>query len=128
MSASCRRDRPGVGVEVFVTSPDYPHCEFVGVLFKGPSICSVLYALPGGHLEFTSTAGLQLESWEECGKRETLEETGLQLKNVHYATVVNGVIDTAVRKEPINREPDKCEVNWSTVQYIFKQWGNLGPA
>ncbi|KAL3866436.1 hypothetical protein ACJMK2_043732 [Sinanodonta woodiana] len=129
MSASIRRERPGVGVGVFVTSPDYPHCVLVGVR-KGPSPGSELYALPGGHLEFG-------ESWEECGKRETLEETGLQLKNVHYATVVNGVvkednyhyvtlfvkgeIDTAVRKEPINREPDKCE-GW-----IWCNWNEFPP-
>ena len=57
--------------------------------------------------------------------RETLEETGLKVKNVCFATLVNAVVrdedyhyitvfmrsevDLRHQREPINTEPDKCE-------------------
>ncbi|KAK3584607.1 hypothetical protein CHS0354_005202 [Potamilus streckersoni] len=129
MSATTRRERPKVGVGVFVTSPDHPNCVLIGVR-KGSSPGSKLYGLPGGHLEFG-------ESWEECGRRETQEETGLQLNNVQFATVVNAVVekekyhyvelyvqgevDIEVKREPINREPDKCE-GW-----IWCNWNDFPP-
>lgn len=43
------------------------------------------WCLPGGHLEFS-------ESFEECAKREVLEETGISVKNVRLAGVSNGVL------------------------------------
>jgi 8-oxo-dGTP diphosphatase len=35
------------------------------------------YSMPGGHLEFQ-------ESFEECAERETLEESGVKIKNIKY--------------------------------------------
>ena len=65
------------------------------------------------------------EEWSECAIRETLEETGLKIKNVSFATIVNafvpeedyhyitmfmkGEIDVSHTREPENMEPDKCD-------------------
>lgn len=128
MSSAKPRERPKVGVGVFVTNPDYPNCVLLGK--RRNSSGSGLYALPGGHLEFG-------EEWTECGRRETLEETGLGLVDVCYCTVVNaivdhedyhyitlfvkGVVDNRSNSEVKNLEPEKCE-GWSWVD-----WDNFPP-
>jgi 8-oxo-dGTP diphosphatase len=40
------------------------------------------YAFPGGHLEC-------LESFEQCARRETLEECGIEIDNVRFQFVAN---------------------------------------
>jgi 8-oxo-dGTP diphosphatase len=40
------------------------------------------YAFPGGHLE-------HLESFEQCARRETLEECGIEIENVRFQFVAN---------------------------------------
>jgi len=40
------------------------------------------YQFPGGHLE-------NMESFEECAKRETMEETGLEIENVRFQLLSN---------------------------------------
>jgi 8-oxo-dGTP diphosphatase len=42
------------------------------------------WAPPGGHLEYG-------ESWEDCARRETLEETGVEIINPRFAAVTNDV-------------------------------------
>ncbi|MEK6901677.1 MAG: NUDIX domain-containing protein, partial [Nanoarchaeota archaeon] len=39
---------------------------------------------PGGHLEFG-------ESFEDCARRETFEETGISIKNIRFITATNDI-------------------------------------
>ena len=45
------------------------------------------WSLSGGHLEFN-------ESWEDCAMRETLEEAGIKIKNIRFATATNDIYPT----------------------------------
>ncbi len=72
------------------------------------------YAWPGGHLE-------HMEGFEECAKRETLEETGMEIDNIKFLRLLNfkdyapkhyvDILLTADWKsgEPQVLEPHKCE-------------------
>ena len=73
------------------------------------------WCFPGGHLEFQ-------ESWEDCARRETLEETGLQIKDVRFATSTNDIfalegkhyitifmVAQYASGEAKILEPEKCE-------------------
>lgn len=72
------------------------------------------WAWPGGHLE-------HLESIEECARRETREETGIEIENVRFLRLVNltqyapkhyvdiGLIADWKSGEPRVVEPEKCE-------------------
>ncbi|MBI4163281.1 MAG: NUDIX domain-containing protein [Candidatus Aenigmarchaeota archaeon] len=80
---------------------------------------------PGGHLEFG-------ESFEDCARRETLEESGIEIKNIKFVTVTNDIhkdegkhyitiymVCDWASGEPKVMEPDKCvEVGWV-------DWNNL---
>ena len=80
------------------------------------------WCFPGGHLKFD-------ETWEECAKRETLEETGLEIKNIRFATATNNIFIEECKHsitiimiadyesgELILMEPDKCEI-WEWFNY-----------
>lgn len=72
------------------------------------------YAWPGGHLEF-------MESIIDCAKREVLEETGMEIRNVNFLRLMNfktkegkHYVDIALTSdwkngEPKILEPEKCE-------------------
>ena len=72
------------------------------------------YAWPGGHLEY-------MESFEECAKRETMEESGMEIHNVRFLRLGNlkqyapkhyvdiGLIADWKSGEPEVREPQKME-------------------
>ncbi len=77
------------------------------------------WSVPGGHLEFG-------ESLEHCAEREVLEETGVKIRNVRFATITNDIFEKENRHyinvwmvsdygsgEPKVTEPDKFEsVGW----------------
>jgi len=73
------------------------------------------WCFPGGHLEFN-------ESFKDCARRETLEEAGIEIKNIKFATATNDfhknedkhyvtIFVTAEYESGEVRvmEPDKCE-------------------
>lgn len=115
--------RPGVGVLVILKYKD-------NVLLgkrKG-SHGHGEWSFPGGHLELNETI-------EECGKREVLEETGINIKNnsiinnqytndifinekKHYITLYQKyIIDELLIPELI--EPDKCfEWGWFDINNL----------
>ena len=71
------------------------------------------YANPGGHVEY-------MESLEECAKRETREEAGIEIENVRFLSLYNlkkydkhyiniGLLADWKSGELQNLEPNKCE-------------------
>ncbi len=112
-------NRPKVGVGVLVLKDGKVLFGKRKNAHGGGSWC-----FPGGHLEFN-------ESWEECAARETLEETGLSIKNINFAAATNDIF-TAEGKHYITifmtaeydsgdlqiMEPEKCE------QWLWFDWAN----
>lgn len=114
---------PRVGVGVFILNDKN---EFVFGRRKG-SHGAGTWALPGGHLEL-------YESFEECARREALEETGLELKDVRFLTATNSsridgsqhyvtifMVSTLFdpSSQPRLLEPNKCDgwewIRWETM-------------
>jgi 8-oxo-dGTP diphosphatase len=72
------------------------------------------YAWPGGHLEY-------MESFEECAKREVMEETGMEIDNIRFLRLSNlkdyapkhyvdiGLVADWKSGDPEIKEPDKIE-------------------
>jgi len=72
------------------------------------------YSFPGGHLEY-------MESFEDCARREILEEAGIEIKNIRFQLLANikkyapkhythiGLIADWKNGEPKTLEPEKCE-------------------
>jgi 8-oxo-dGTP diphosphatase len=109
--------RPGVGLGVAIIRDGK-------VLFgkRKNSHGEGSWCFPGGHLEFG-------ESWEECARRETLEETGLEIKNIRFATATNDFFEKEDKHyitilmiadwfegEAQLLEPEKCE-KWGWFEW-----------
>lgn len=104
------KDRPKIGVGVIVLK------DGKALLGKRKgSHGEGSWGFPGGHLEFN-------ESFEECAKRETLEETGITIVNLRKATFTNDIFPKEGKHyvtiymiaeydsgEVTIKEPDKCE-------------------
>lgn len=72
------------------------------------------FAFPGGHLEY-------MESFDECARRETSEECGIEITNIRFGLLSNvktyapkhyvhiGLIADWKSGEPVVCEPEKCE-------------------
>jgi len=71
------------------------------------------YAAPGGKLDWQ-------ESFEDCAKRELMEEVGVEIQNIRFLRVLNykfyekhfvdvGLIADWKSGEPKILEPEKCE-------------------
>lgn len=75
-------NRPGVGVSVIVTKE-----AKVLLLKRQGSHGAGSWAPPGGHIEFG-------ESIEGCARRETLEETGVEIGEVVFRAITNDVFTT----------------------------------
>ena len=114
------QNNPRVGIGVFVRKD--------GRFIMGQRLGSHganTWSIPGGHLEFG-------ESWEDCAKREVMEETGMKIDNVqllavtndifveeakHYATI--WVTSDWVAGEPAILEPDKLvRLEWKTFKAL----------
>ena len=111
--------RPKVGLGVIVLKGD----KILFMKRKG-SISAGEYALPGGHLE-------HLKSFQECAKREVLEECGVEIDDVRFGYVANideyapkhyvqiGMIARWKSGEPKNMEPEKAEeVGWYDLSHL----------
>lgn len=83
------------------------------------------WSFPGGHLEFN-------ESWEDCAKRETMEEAGIKITNIRFGTATNDIFP-AEEKHYITiyilsdydsgevkiMEPEKCD------KWEWYDWNHL---
>ena len=105
-------DVPRVGLAVFVIKDDK---VLMGLRLK--SLGENTWHLPGGHLEF-------FESFEDCARREVLEESGVEISDVEFVSVTNDLFKDEnkhyvtiflkakfVSGTPQVLEPDTC-ISW----------------
>ena len=113
-------NRPKIGVGVFVIKD-----KKILMGKRKNAHGNGTWSLPGGHLEF-------FERFEDCSKREVLEETGLNVDNIIFATATNDMfkeeskhyVTIFVKSRYIEgiakvMEPDKCE------QWDWFKWDEL---
>lgn len=82
------------------------------------------YAFPGGHLEY-------MESFEECARREIMEECGIEVTNIQFQFLANVTayapkhyVHVSLTAEYAGgdlavKEPDKCEGwDWYDIDHL----------
>ncbi len=130
---SCGSTRPKVGVGVLIVKDGM---ILLGRRSDPNTHGNATWAPPGGHLEF-------FETFEQCARREVLEETGLELGHVRFATVTNDffikeqkhyitifMLAEYIKGIPQLLEPDKCsQWDWfsldSLPESLFVSLANL---
>jgi 8-oxo-dGTP diphosphatase len=80
MNQPAEKQRPKVGLAVFIVNSK----NQVLLMYRAGKHAPDCWAPPGGHLEFG-------ESFEECAKRETKEESDLDISGVKFITATNDV-------------------------------------
>lgn len=124
MAEEIRKPKVGVGIMIFKD----------GKILLGKrknSHGAGEYSFPGGHLEY-------MEGFEECARRETLEEVGIEIKNIKFLFIKNtafytpkhyvhiGLIADWESGEPKVLEPEKCEGwGWYGLDNLPKPLFNL---
>ena len=127
-----------VGVGVLVADPTIPTKYFVGSVKVHTGRGKL--ALPGGHLEM-------YESWEDCARREVLEECNLHIETPIFGHVTNDPMPNEHKhyvtifmmakcqvtdpvQIPTNMEPHKCEgwisYTWEELKQLQKGQGADG--
>lgn len=103
------KQKPKVGVGVMI----FKDGKVLMARRKG-SHGAGMYSFPGGHLEY-------MESFEDCAKRETKEECGIEIKNIKFQYLTNvkkyapkhyvhiGVTAEWASGEPQIMEPEKSD-------------------
>lgn len=109
--------RPSVGVAVFIWR------DGKIILFeRRGSHGHGRWSVPGGHLEFG-------ETWEDCARREAMEELGVEIKNLRFLAVTNDIFPEEEKhyisiwmeadwaaNEPESKEPEKViGVGWHSL-------------
>ena len=109
----------GVGIAVFV----WRSGKFIGTRRQAEHGQST-FAIPGGHLEHG-------ETWEECAKRELMEEHGCSITNVRFVAVTNDLFESGKHyvtiwmeadweaNEPQILEPTRAaELQWTDIKNL----------
>jgi 8-oxo-dGTP diphosphatase len=127
--ASEEDKRPRVGIGVMVIKDG----KILLGLRKG-SYGESHYGWPGGHMEY-------MESFEDTAKRETMEETGMEIDNVRFLRLYNlkeyapkHYVDIALAADwksgqPKVMEPEKCEGwDWYDINSLPSPLFATGPS
>lgn len=93
-------NRPAVGVGVFV----WKDGKFLMGLRDGAHGAKS-WSVPGGWLEFG-------ESFEDCAKREVMEETGMKIKNIRFVAITNNIF----KKEKVHSITVWLDSDWVSGQ------------
>ncbi|MFA7244734.1 MAG: DUF1653 domain-containing protein [Candidatus Magasanikbacteria bacterium] len=76
-----KTERPKVGIGVIIMKDNK---VLIGKRIS--KLGTNTHSFPGGHLEFG-------ESWEECAKRETKEETDIEINNIRFFATTNDIME-----------------------------------